>query len=123
MPKTKSAFIEPMLLLRTEKLPEGADFVHELKLDGFRSLAIKIDGRLHLRSRNNKDFNGKYPSLVKALADSPDETVLDGEVVALDAEGRPSFNMLQNYGSGVLLHYFIFDVLVLKGRDVMAEPR
>jgi bifunctional non-homologous end joining protein LigD len=96
MPKTKAAFIEPMLLLRTEKLPEGADVVHELKLDGYRSLAIKTDGRVHLRSRNNKDFDGNYPSLVKALADTPDETVLDGEVVALDAEGRPSFNMLQN---------------------------
>ena len=53
----------------------------------------------------------------------PDETVIDGEVVALDEEGRPSFNTLQNYGSsGAPLHFFIFDVLVLKGRDVMGEP-
>ena len=73
----KAAFVEPMLLLRTEKLPEGPDFVHELKLDGYRSFAIKIGGKVHLRSRNDKDFNSKYPSLVKALADMPDETVLD----------------------------------------------
>jgi len=58
-------------------------------------LAVKTAGKVHLRSRNDKDFNGKYPSLVKALADMPDETVLDGEVVALDPEGRPSFNLLQ----------------------------
>ena len=52
----------------------------------------------------------------------PDETVLDGEVVALDAEGRPSFNALQNRGPGEPLHFFIFDLLILRGRDVMAEP-
>ena len=52
----------------------------------------------------------------------PDETVIDGEVVALDAEGRPSFNMLQNYARGAPLHFFIFDLLVIKGTDVMGEP-
>src|SRR5450755_647700 len=52
----------------------------------------------------------------------PDETVIDGEVVALDEEGRPSFNTLQNYSAGAPLHFFIFDLLVLKGKDVMAEP-
>jgi bifunctional non-homologous end joining protein LigD len=51
----------------------------------------------------------------------PDETVLDGEVVALDGEGRPSFNRLQNYSAGTPVHYFIFDLLVLKGKDVMGE--
>ena len=53
----------------------------------------------------------------------PDETVIDGEVVALDSEGRPSFNTLQNYGSaGATLHFFFFDVLILTGKDVMREP-
>ena len=53
----------------------------------------------------------------------PNETVIDGEVVALDADGRPSFNTLQNYGSGIApLHFFMFDPLVLKGKDVTAEP-
>src|ERR1700722_10330229 len=67
--------------------------------------------------------NGRYSGIVKALDAMPDDTVIDGEVVALDAEGRPSFNMLQNYGSaGAPLHFFIFDVLVLRGRDVMDEP-
>src|SRR5580704_10062959 len=121
--KAKAAFIEPMLLLPTEKLPEGQGWVHELKLDGYRALAIKTGGRVQLRSRNDNDFSARYPGIVKALAAMPDETVIDGEVVALDADGRPSFNMLQNYGSaGAPLHFFIFDVLVLKGRDVMGEP-
>jgi len=57
------------------------------------------------------------------LANLPDETVIDGEIVALDEDGRPSFNSLQNYGStGAPLHFFIFDVLILKGKDVMGDP-
>ena len=118
----KTAFIEPMLLLRMERLPVGSEFVHEHKLDGYRSLAVKTEGRVHLRSGNDKDFNAKYPCLVNALGDMPDETVLDGEVVALDADGRPSFNILLNYAAGLPLHYLIFDLLLLKGRDVMGEP-
>jgi bifunctional non-homologous end joining protein LigD len=120
--KTRVAFVEPMLLVRTEKLPEGPGWLYELKFDGYRALAIKTGGNVHLRSRNDKDFTTRYPAMVKALAAMPDETVIDGEVVALDGGGRPSFNLLQNYASGADLHYFIFDVLILKGRDVRGEP-
>lgn len=109
-----------MLLLQADRLPEGPAWIYELKLDGYRALAIKSGGRVLLRSRNDNDFNGSYPSLVKALQPMPDETVIDGEVVALDAEGRPSFNSLQNRASAV--YFFIFDLLALKGKDVMGEP-
>ena len=112
-----------MLLLRTEKLPEGKEWLYELKFDGYRALAIKSRGRVQLRSRNDNDFNARYPGIVAALAGLPDDTVIDGEVVALDADGKPSFNMLQNYGSaGAPLHFFVFDLLVLNGKDVMGEP-
>jgi bifunctional non-homologous end joining protein LigD len=55
-----------------------------LKFDGYRALAIKTRGKVHLRSRNDNDFNARYPGLMKALAPMPDDTVIDGEVVALD---------------------------------------
>jgi DNA ligase D-like protein (predicted ligase) len=119
---SKARFIEPILLLRTEKLPEGDAWLHELKLDGYRALAIKSGGKVHLRSRNDNDFNSRYPSIVKALATMPDDTVIDGEVVAIDGDGKPSFNLLQNSAAGADLHFFIFDLLVLKGEDVMGEP-
>jgi len=112
-----------MLLLPMRTLPEGANWAYELKLDGYRALAVKTNGQVHLRSRNNKDFNAKYPAVTKALAPLPDETVIDGEVVALDESGRPSFNTLQNHGSAkVPIIYYVFDVLILSGRDVMSEP-
>ena len=111
-----------MLLLRTDELPDGPEWIHELKLDGYRALAIKKDGKLHLRSRNDKDFTTRYSSIAAALKALPNDTVVDGEVVALDNKGRPSFNLLQNYGSSQQpLIYYIFDVLILAGKDVMSE--
>ena len=83
LPKAKAGFIEPMLLLRAGALPESAEWLYELKLDGYRALAINSAGRVQLRSRNDNDFSVRYPAIVKALAPLP-ETVIDGEVVAVD---------------------------------------
>jgi bifunctional non-homologous end joining protein LigD len=120
--KTRARFIEPMLLLSTEKLPQGPDWLYEIKLDGYRALAIKTGGRVQLRSRNDNDFTTRYAPITAALRGLPDETVVDGEVVALDEEGRPSFHLLQNFRmSRAHLAFFVFDVLILQGRDVMGE--
>jgi bifunctional non-homologous end joining protein LigD len=120
--KVKAAFIEPMLLLKTDALPDGDAWVHELKIDGYRAIAFKTGGKVCLRSRNDNDFSLRYPNVVKGLARLPDETVIDGEVVALDEDGRPSFNTLQNYGAGTgPVLFYVFDVMVLGGRDLRRE--
>jgi bifunctional non-homologous end joining protein LigD len=121
-PKSKASFIAPMLCLSTSSLPESKEWEYELKLDGYRALAFKSRGRVELRSRNNKDFASRYPSITDALEKLPDESVLDGEVVAFGESGRPSFNALQNYGSsGVPIYYYVFDLVMLSGRDIRSE--
>jgi bifunctional non-homologous end joining protein LigD len=104
-------------------LPDGSPWLIELKLDGFRAIAFKTGGKVFLRSRNNKDFNGRYASVVAGLSGLPDDTVIDGEIVALDESGRPSFNVLQNYASSrAPIIYYVFDLMMLAGRDVTAKP-
>ena len=111
-----------MLLLKTDKLPEGDRWFYELKLDGYRAIAFKSGGTVHLRSRNDNDFARRYPGVLKGLSALPDETVIDGEIVAFDEDGRPSFNVLQNYGSSPApVIYYVFDVMVIGGKDVRYE--
>lgn len=112
-----------MLLLKTDALPDDpARWIYQLKVDGYRAIAFKRDGALHLRSRNVNDFSLRYPGVMQGLAKLSDETVIDGEVVAFDSEGKPSFNALQNYGSapGPVVFY-VFDVMMLAGNSVMSE--
>jgi ATP-dependent DNA ligase len=95
----------------------GADY------RAYLAVALKTGGKVSLRSRNDNDFALRYPSIAKALASLPDDTAVDGEIVALDEAGKSSFKALQNYGSSKPdLIYYIFDLMVLAGKDVMAEP-
>src|SRR3954470_9618178 len=95
--RVKARFIDPMLLLRTDALPyDPARWIYQLKLDGYRAIAYKSGGVLYLRSRNDNDFSLPCPAVATALAKLPDQTVIDGEIVAVDEHGRPSFNLLQN---------------------------
>ena len=123
--KAKGRFIEPMLLLRTDMLPnDSGRWEYQLKFDGYRAIAFKREGKSYLRSRNDNDFAVRYAEVLRGLAQLPDDTVIDGEVVALDADGRPSFSLLQNYGSSkASIVYFVFDVMVLAGRDLLHETR
>jgi bifunctional non-homologous end joining protein LigD len=115
----QAKFIPPMLLLKTDRLPNDPGWSYELKLDGYRAVAFKKNGKVQLRSRNDKDFASRYPAVAKGLAKLPDNTVIDGEVVAFDEEGRPSFNALQNHGpSPAPVVYYVFDVMIFAGKDV-----
>jgi bifunctional non-homologous end joining protein LigD len=88
-----------MACLAVADLPSGTNWEYELKFDGYRAIGFKTRGRIHLMSRNGKDFSRRFPTLARALEALLDETAVDGELVALDATGRPSFNLLQNYTS------------------------
>jgi bifunctional non-homologous end joining protein LigD len=112
-----------MLLQRTDHLPtDGSRRAYELKLDGFRAIAANTRAGIRLWSRNGNDFTKRYAAITRGLGKLPGHTVIDGEVVAFDEEGRPSFNALQNADPKAPLVYFVFDVLILRGHDVRAEP-
>jgi DNA ligase D-like protein (predicted ligase) len=112
-----------MQSLPVAKLPEGPDWEYEIKFDGYRALGIKSGGEVRLLSRNANDFSTRYSSIVRALAKLPDDTIVDGEVVALADDGRPSFNVLQNYHhGGTPLQFYLFDLLQLRGKDLCDRP-
>jgi DNA ligase D-like protein (predicted ligase) len=120
--KRKAEFIEPMECAPVTKLLDEPRWVYEIKLDGYRAIAVK-SGRVNLFSRRHKSFNSQYPYLVEALRELPEGTVVDGEVVALDDSGRPNFNMLAQFRSGASrIHYFIFDLLVCNNHDLTKLP-
>jgi DNA ligase D-like protein (predicted ligase) len=113
------AFIEPMECLPVSALPEGKEWSYEIKLDGFRLEAVKKSGRVTLFSRRGNVLNGKFPYIATALEQLPDDTVLDGEIVALDTSGRSDFALLQNFRSAESkIHYYVFDILVHKGKNI-----
>jgi ATP-dependent DNA ligase len=112
-----------MECLAVSKLHDGPQWVYEIKLDGYRALGIKSDHGARLLSRRNNSFNRQYPLIVEALSELPEETVVDGEVVALDESGFPHFNLLQSYRSEASrIYLFVFDLLVYKGRDLTRLP-
>jgi DNA ligase D-like protein (predicted ligase) len=119
----KIAFIESMECLPVATLPEGKGWSFEIKLDGFRLEAVKKKGETTLFSRRGNILNRKFPYIATALKSLPDDTILDGEVVALDGQGRSDFNLLQNFRSAESkIHYYVFDILALKGKDVSTRP-
>jgi len=123
LPRTEASFIEPMECLSVSELPEGAKWVWEIKLDGYRALAVKSGTDVTLFSRRRKSLNRQFPYIVEGLADLPEGTVVDGELVALDDRGRPEFNLLQNFrAESSRIHYYIFDLLCWKGRDFTHLP-
>lgn len=121
MADPKAPRFAPMLCEAAEHPPEGGVWRYEVKLDGYRTIAVKSAGRVQLWSRNGKDFNRRFREVAQALSALPDETAIDGEIVAFDSDGKPSFALLQDFHQGAIARaFYAFDLLMLRGRDIRA---
>jgi bifunctional non-homologous end joining protein LigD len=111
-----------MLCLAVEKLPEAAAWQYELKLDGYRAIGVRTKKGVEVWSRNKRDFSRRFSTVARALALLV-ETVLDGEIVAVNGDGRASFSSLQNSrGDAAAILFYAFDAPVLAGEDWRSNP-
>ncbi|MFN2467410.1 MAG: DNA ligase D [Gaiellaceae bacterium] len=114
----------PMLATLATGLPRGAGWEYEVKWDGYRALAYVTGAETRLVSRNGNDLTPRFQAVASAIAQSaksPD-CVLDGEVCALDEQGRSSFSAMQQGRGGTPLVYYAFDLLELDGEPLLALP-
>jgi len=122
----KARFIEPMKARLAEDPPAAGDWIYELKFDGIRLIAVKTGKKVSLLSRNKNELAGRFPEIVEAVKNLPArECVIDGEVVALDKEGRSSFQLLQARemeGRESPVYFYAFDLLQLDGKSLTSLP-
>lgn len=114
------AAVQPQLATLVAEAPEGDDWLHESKYDGYRILCRIQRGRATLTSRNGKDWTERFPAVARAAAKlAVTAALLDGEVAIVGRDGRTSFGALQNAGNGGgTLVYFVFDLLHRDGVDL-----
>ncbi len=126
LPSAKARFVEPMKAKLVEKPPATGDWIYELKFDGIRLITVKTDKKVSLFSRNQNDLSARFPEIVEAITDLPArDCVIDGEVVALDDEGRSSFQLLQALemeGWKSPVYFYAFDLLQLDGKNLLGVP-
>lgn len=121
----EAGFVEVMQCAPEKVLPHGPEWTYEVKLDGFRVLGVVApDGTAAVISRNNNNLNRKFFYIAEAFASLlPPNTVIDGELVALDPEGRSSFTLLQSFRAQAdNIVFYAFDLLCLEGRDLRTLP-
>jgi len=119
-------FVKPQLATLADRAPAGAQWLHEIKFDGYRALSTIEKGSARIYSRNEKDWTGRYQALADQLAGLPVESAMvDGEVVVQSPDGTTSFQELQSVaeaggykGEGRLL-YYVFDLLYLNGYELL----
>jgi bifunctional non-homologous end joining protein LigD len=116
--------VRPMLASPVGQPFDHPDWIFEVKWDGYRAIAEIRDDGVSLYSRNGTSFNKKFIPIVESLRKFGSDAVLDGEVVVVDDQGRPDFQALQHYkaSAGRHLLYYVFDLLHLRGRDLMGLP-
>ena len=118
-----AAFIEAMECLPVATVPEGPEWTYELKLDGYHLEVVRAGTETTLYSRRENVLNAKFPYIASALQRLPQGTVIDGELVAHGPDGKPNFNMLQNFRSAEEhIIYYAFDILVHRDRDLTMLP-
>ncbi len=125
--KTRSAerlqFVEPMYARAVQQLPEGNDWLYEVKFDGYRGLAGRDSTGITLWSRRGNRFTDQFPTIAEACQHLPADTLLDGEIIALDDNGRISFNQLQHHRSHAqAILFYAFDVIIHRGRSLRHVP-
>ena len=123
--KAPPKFREPQLATLVDEVPAGESWIHEYKYDGYRLLLAIGDGVATAWTRNGKDWSDRFKGLVKAAARLPAGCLIDGEAVALDDKGRPSFQLLQSTlkeQKGANLVFYAFDLLVDRGEDIAKLP-
>ena len=105
-------------------LPGDEKWTFEIKFDGYRCVAVKRARDITLFSRNKKVLNRRFPGVVQALASLEGDFVLDGEMVAFDQEGQPSFQLLQSNPSREVrpVYFYAFDLLNLDGELLANRP-
>ena len=126
LPNAKPRFVEPMKARLEEEPPTHGDWLYELKFDGIRAIAVKDGNKISLISRNGNKLDKRFPEIADAVKDLPvRECVIDGEVVALDEDGRSSFQLLQALemeGRKAPLRFYVFDLLQLESKSLLALP-
>jgi bifunctional non-homologous end joining protein LigD len=124
--KIDAEFFEPELARLKDDPPTGEHWLHEVKWDGYRILTAIADGEVHLWSRNALPWDDKIPDILQAVQSLElNSARLDGELIALDADGQPDFNGLQRTLSGEAnapLAYMLFDLPYLEGWDLSRTP-
>ena len=112
-------WIKPQPAKLVGKAPDGADWLHELKLDGYRMHARLDAGRVQILTRRGNDWTDKYPAIAKSIAGLPAQNAyLDGELCGVLPDGRTAFNLIQNAtdtGEGSLV-FFLFDICTWTAR-------
>ncbi len=116
-------FVEPMRCKPVSILPEDDGWTFEIKFDGYRCIVLRSDSGVTLFSRNENVLNKRFPNVVRAISALHGSFVLDGEIVALDDHGRPSFQLLQNNVSRPMdVYFYAFDLLNADGEDLQHRP-
>jgi bifunctional non-homologous end joining protein LigD len=124
LPRTLPAgFIAPYLPSKTDKLPSGSEWLHEIKHDGFRIIARKNGSRLRLYSRPGNDFTHRFPLIVETLARLRSRScIIDGEAVACDDHGVASFDLVRHHRADKRIFLYAFELIELNGDNLRRDP-